>query len=169
MAIGNHEVHPLFVEPYFKVDMGAAISDEQIAYIKKLKMIPNQTNLISENLYIFKEPELRSISEAVQEVLDVYANEVMGISQKIYVTQSWSLINRRNVGMHCHSHSNSVVSGALYYCDMPSPVAGMVFERHRTYQQLELNPVSGKVNIYNTSKNIIFPKRNDLLIFSSSL
>ena len=52
-------------------------------------------NLISENLYIFEEPELESIKNAVQEVLDIYAGEVMCISQRLYVTQCWSLTNKK--------------------------------------------------------------------------
>lgn len=169
MATIKHEVQPLFAEPFFRADIGYAISEEQIAFIKNLEMIQNRTNLISENLYIFEEPELKSINDAVQEALDIYASEVMGIPQKLYVTQSWSLINPPNVGMHGHSHSNSVISGSLYYCDMPTPVARMVFDRHKMYQQLELNPESNKQNIFNTPLNIITPKKNEVLLFASGL
>lgn len=169
MTISQHEVKPLFVEPYFKADIGHAISEEQIDYLKNLKMAENQTNLISENLYIFEEPELKNLKKAVHEALDIFAEDVMGISQKLYVTQSWSLINPPGVGMHGHTHSNSVISGSLYYADMPSPPAGMMFERHRTYQQIELNPEQGKVNIFNTNQNILIPEKNDMFLFSSSL
>ncbi len=169
MAIINYEVQALFAEPYFRANIGHAISSEQIEYIKNLKMVTNRVNLISENLYIFDDPELQSIKEAVQEGLDIFASEVMGIDQKLYVTQSWSLINRTDVGMHGHSHSNSVISGSLYYCDMPSPVARMIFDKHRAYQQLELNPEDDKKNIYNAPLNIVTPKKNDLILFSSGL
>ncbi len=169
MAKIQYEIQPLFAEPFFRADIGHAISDEQIAFIKNLKMVQNRTNLISENLYIFEEPELASIKEAVQETLNIYASEVMGIPQKLYVTQSWSLINPPNVGMHGHSHSNSVISGSLYYCDMPEPVASMIFDRHKMYQQLELTPDSKKQNIFNTPLNIIKPKKNEVLLFASGL
>jgi len=86
MATPSFEVQPLFAEPYFRADIGHAISDEQISFIKNLKMIQNKTNLISENLYIFEEPILKSIKDAVQEALDIYSKNVMGISQKLYVT-----------------------------------------------------------------------------------
>lgn len=114
MALTNFEVQPLFAEPFMRVDISHAISPEQERFIKDLKMIQNQTNLISENLYIFDLPELASIKEAVQEALDLYADKVMGIPQRLYVTQSWSLVNRPSIGMHGHSHSNSLVSGSLY-------------------------------------------------------
>jgi uncharacterized protein (TIGR02466 family) len=169
MTISSYEVRPLFSEPYFRTNIAHAITEEQIAFIKNLKMVQNQVNLISDNLYIFEEPKLKSIKDAVHEALSVYAKEVMGISQELYVTQSWSLINPPQVGMHGHSHSNSLVSGSLYYCDLPSPAAGMIFDRHSAYQQLQLTPGKGKVNIYNTNKNIVQPKKSDLVLFSSSL
>ena len=167
MTIENYELQPLFAEPIFRANIGHAISDEQVSYIRNLKMVVNRTNLISENLYIFEEPSLQSIKAAVQEALDVFAREVMGISQKLYVTQSWSLINPPGTGMHGHSHSNSVVSGSLYYCDLPSPESRMIFERHKSYRQLELNPEKDKQNIYNTPLNVVTPKKNEVVLFSS--
>ena len=169
MALPQYELQPLFAEPIFRVDISSAISDEQVAFIKNLDMVENRQNLISENLYIFEEPELLSVKQAVQEALDTYARDVMGIPHKLYVTQSWSLINPPDVGMHGHSHSNSLISGSLYYTDMPEPVAGMIFDRHRSYQQLELNPSREKQNIYNTPLNIIKPKKGEVILFSSGL
>ena len=100
MPIVSHEVYPLFVEPYFRANVAGTITPKQIAFIKNLKMVNNMENLISENLYIFEEPELRSIKDAVQDVLDIYAREVMCIPQKLYFTQSWSLTCNSQVGMH---------------------------------------------------------------------
>jgi len=169
MAAGSHEVVALFAEPVFRMDVSHAISPEQVEFIKKLKMVQNQVNLISENLYIFEEPKLKSIKKAVQECLDIYAGEVMGIPQKLYVTQSWSLINMPNIGMHGHSHSNSIVSGSLYYCDMPTPLSNMIFNRHNDYQRLEITPERGRRNIYNTPMNVVVPKAGEVILFSSSL
>lgn len=169
MAIENVDLQPLFAEPIFRGDISSAISDEQIEFIKNLKMVKNQANLISENLYIFEEPELASINEAVHQALRKYAREVMGIDQEVYVTQSWSLINNPTVGMHGHSHSNSVISGSLYYCDLPEPNAAMVFDRHRGYQQLELTPARERRNIYNTPVNVVHPKRGEIVLFASGL
>ncbi|EMD84515.1 TIGR02466 family protein [Pacificimonas flava] len=169
MASANYEVKPLFAEPYFVADMGDAITPEHIKFIKELKMVQNQQNLISENLYIFEKPELKSLKQAVDAMLGTYAAEVMGIPQELYVTQSWSLINPPGIGMHGHSHSNSVISGSLYFTDMPSPPSRMVFHRHRGYQQLDLIPENGKINIYNTRNNVVEPKKNMLVLFSSGL
>ncbi len=169
MAIKDYSVQPLFAEPLFRADIGHAITPDQVAFIQNLKMIQNKTNYISENLYIFEEPELKGIKDAVHEALDLYAKEVMGINHEIYVTQSWSLINPPNVGMHGHSHSNSIVSGSLYYAELQEPIAGMVFDKHRAYRQIELNPEQNRQNLYNTPINVVKPKTGDVVLFSSSL
>lgn len=169
MTLVSHEVHPMFAEPYFRANISGVITAQQIAFIQGLKMVNNMENLISENLYIFEEPELRSIKDAVQEVLDIYARDVMCIPQRLYVTQSWSLTNNTNVGMHGHSHSNSILSGSLYYCEMPAPTANMVFTRHVSYQQIDLAPEPDKRNIYNSPINRLIPKQNDVILFSSRL
>lgn len=169
MPVVSHEVHPMFAEPYFRANIAGSITPEQIAFIQSLKMVDNMENLISENLYIFEEPELKSIKDAVQETLDIYARDVLCIPQRLYVTQSWSLINPSNVGMHGHSHSNSILSGSLYYCALPQPPAGMVFTRHVTYQQIDLAPDPQKRNVYNSPITRVVPKKNDVILFSSRL
>jgi uncharacterized protein (TIGR02466 family) len=169
MTISNYDIQPLFATPYLRADVGHAISNEQIEFIKNLKMVKNRDNYISENLYIFEEPELKSIAEVIQEALDTYANKVLGIPQQIYVTQSWSLMNQSNVGMHSHAHSNSLVSGSLYYCDLPTPVSRVIFDKNVMYQRIELSPDSDKANLYNTPTNVITPKSKEVLLFPSDI
>lgn len=169
MPITSYEVKPLFAVPYFRANVADVITPKEAAWIAALAMVKNQINLISENLYIFEAPEMRSVKQAVQEALDIYADKVMGIAQRVEVTQSWSLVNPPGIGMHGHSHSNSIVSGSLYYRALPSPPSRMIFERHNSYQQLELAPELARANIYNVTRNAIEPKVGDLLLFPSSL
>ena len=169
MTISNYEIQPLFAVPYFRADVSHAITEEQIEFIKNLTMVRNRDNLISENLYIFEEPELLSIKEVIQEALDIYAREVLGISQRLYVTQSWSLANNPSVGMHAHAHSNSIISGSLYYCDLPDPPSRVVFDRHTSYQQLELNPEKERQNLFNTPVNVLTPRSGEVFMFPSDL
>ncbi|WP_230291093.1 TIGR02466 family protein [Croceicoccus sp. Ery5] len=165
----TYDVKPLFAEPYFRMNIADAITPKQQDIIRKLPMITNQVNRISEELYLFDRPEMKSIKKAVHEALDVYAREVMGISQRLEVTQSWSLINPPGVGMHGHTHSNSIISGSLYYTEMPDPPGNMIFERYNHYRALELLVDEGKNNIYNAPRNAIIPKQGDLILFSSGL
>ena len=162
-------VKPLFAEPYFVTNIGDAISPEQVQFIKSVRMNQNQTNQISEDLYLFDRPELKSIKTAVDEALATYASEVMGVRERLEVTQSWALINPPDVGMHAHTHSNSLVSGSLYYAPMPDPPGNMVFERTKGYQQIELELDTGRTNIYNAPRNAVVPKQGDLVLFASSI
>ncbi|MEM7217082.1 MAG: TIGR02466 family protein [Pseudomonadota bacterium] len=163
----EYEVKPLFAAPYMRASIAGSVTPDEVAYIRGLKMVTNRSNLISENLYIFREPELAGLSAVVQEVLDTYAREVMGIPQTLYVTQSWSLINEPGTGMHTHAHSNSIVSGSLYYDELPEPGGKMVFDRQVMYQQLQLNPVPDKQNIYNTPVHALQPRAGEMILFPS--
>jgi len=169
MPVASHEVHTLFAEPYFRANIAGSITPAQIRFIQDLKMVRNTENLISENLYILEAPELKSIKDAVQDVLDIYARDVLCIPQQIYVTQSWSLICEGGVGMHGHSHSNSILSGSLYYAPLPNPPSGMIFTRHTSYQQIDLPPDTARRNIYNSPINRLIPRQDDIFLFSSRL
>ena len=169
MADVKYDVQPLFAEPVFRADVSAALTPKVVDFIQGLKMVQNRTNLISENLYIFEEKELSGLKKAVHEALNAFGRDVMGIEQELYVTQSWSLVTPPNAGMHGHSHSNSIVSGSLYYTDMPKPGGKMVFSRHRIYQQIELPPKQDRQNLYNAPANIVEPKKGEVVLFSSSL
>ncbi|MEZ5692814.1 MAG: putative 2OG-Fe(II) oxygenase [Altererythrobacter sp.] len=169
MAARAFDVKPLFAEPYFKTNIADAITPKQEKFIKNLKMLDNQVNKISVELYLFELPEMKSIKLAVQEALDTFAREVMGIDQQLAVTQSWSLMNPLGVGMHGHTHSNSLVSGSLYYTDLPDPPGNMIFERHNHYRQLEIAVNGEKQNIYNAPRNAVVPTKGDLVLFSSAL
>jgi uncharacterized protein (TIGR02466 family) len=168
-ASRSFDVKPLFAEPTFVMNIADAITPKQVKLIQSLKMTPNQVNRISDDLYIFARPELKSIAEAVQQALDTYTSEVMGIAQRLEVTQSWALMNPPGVGMHGHTHSNSIISGSLYYTDMPDPPGNMIFERFNSYRQIELGIDPAKQNIYNATRNAIIPKKGDVVLFSSAL
>ncbi len=168
-SASDYTVKPLFAEPYFVTNIADAISPAQVKKLKAEKMITNQVNQISEELYLFDRPEFASIKAAVHAALDIFAREVMGIAQKLSVTQSWTLINPPGVGMHGHTHSNSLVSGSLYYTEMPDPPGNMIFERFNQYRQIELMVEEGKSNIYNAPRNAVVPKKGDLVLFSSSI
>jgi len=169
MANANYEIQPLFATPYMRADITAAITPEQVDYVRNLKMVRNRDNLISEDLYIFKHPQLAGIAAAVQSVLDVYAHEVMGLDQRIVVTQSWGLMNPPGIGMHSHAHSNSIVSGSVYYDELPEPVSRVFFDRHTMYQQIEMIPAADRRNLYNTPTNVVTPKQGEVLMFPSDI
>ena len=167
--VGEFSVKPLFAEPVFVTNIAAAISQRQIDFIKSVEMRENQTNHISEDLYLFQRKELASIRKAVDAALATYAREVMGVEQRLEVTQSWALMNPPGAGMHAHTHSNSLVSGSLYYAPMPDPPGNMIFERATGYRQIELGVGEGRTNIYNAPRNAVVPKHGDLVLFSSSI
>ncbi len=45
----------------------------------------------------------------------------------------------------------------------------MFFDRHNTYQQLQLNPEQEKQNIFNTPLNFVTPETGEVILFSSGI
>lgn len=164
-----HEVQPLFAEPFFRANITGSISPQQIALIKALPLVNAQGNFVSDNLYIFEDPALKSIADAVQEALDLYARDVLCIPQTFYVTQSWAQVQKPNLGMQGLSPANSLVSGVLYFDPRSAPPASLVFSRYDTYQQIDLAPDSDKRNAFNTPTTRIAPGENEVVLFSSRL
>jgi uncharacterized protein (TIGR02466 family) len=132
-------------------------------------MEQNSQNLISKHRYILNKPELETLSRGIQKYLDIYSSEIMGIKEKLYITQSWSLINEPGIGMHAHAHSNSLVSGSFYYEEMPEPVSPMVFQRYNNYQPFKFVVVDEKKNEFNTSDAYVSMKKGNLFLFPSDL
>ena len=163
------DVQALFATPMARVDLSAAITQDQIDYVQSLKMVQNQQNLISEDLYIFRHAQLAGISQAISTILSQYAQQVMGIEQELVVTQSWALTNPPGVGMHAHSHSNSLISGSFYYAPLPEPPSRVFFDRNTAYQRIELVPQQNRRNLYNTNLNAVTPKAGELLLFPSEI
>lgn len=164
-----NETQPLFAEPYFRAAVAGVISQQQIAFLKALPMVQHQGNFVSDNLYLFELPELSSIKDAVHEVLDIYARDVLCIPQRFYVTQSWLQIHTPNIGMHGLAPSNSLLSGTLYFDEILAPPPTLVFSRHDTYQQIELAPDADKRNAFNTQVTRIAPLQNEVVLFASRL
>ncbi|WP_435213193.1 putative 2OG-Fe(II) oxygenase [Luminiphilus sp. nBUS_16] len=163
------KVETLFATPLARVDLSGYITEDQVAFVDSLTMVANQTNLISENLYILDRPELQGFRAIISQCLKDYAINVMGCDQELLLTQSWALRNAEGVGMHSHAHSNSIVSGSFYYTELPTPASKMFFDRNTSYQRLELPPHPERANIFNTKINAVIPKTGELLLFPSEL
>jgi uncharacterized protein (TIGR02466 family) len=162
-------VEPLFITPLAKVDLSSCITPSEVAFTDNLKMVPNQQNLISEDLYILRRPELAQFAAAISAALQDYAREVMGIDCHLEVTQSWAQQNQPGAGLHPHAHSNSIISGSFYYSELPDPPSRVFFDRSTAYQRLDLPPEQGRANLFNTKVNAVTPKRGELLLFPSEL
>ena len=169
METREFEVKPLFAEPYMRTNISDVLTDEHEAFIKSVTYLPNLVNKITDDLYLLERPQLAPIKQAIQEAIDTYAREVMGVKAKIEITQSWALINEPGAGMHGHTHANSVVSGSFYFAHMPDPPGNLVFDRYSGYRQITIDIEEGRGNIYNALRNAVVPKRGDVILFNSPM
>jgi uncharacterized protein (TIGR02466 family) len=167
--MSNYTVVSLFPQPFFAVDLSEHITEEHTQYLRSLSMHNNVNNLKSDNMYVLNEEVLSDLYDVIHNYLEIYSREVMGLDkeQQIYITQSWTLINSPGCGMHTHSHSNSIVSGSLYFDDLPEPSSNMVFVRNPEHEYYRLNVV--KNTEFSSASASVTPKPNALFLFPSDL
>jgi uncharacterized protein (TIGR02466 family) len=120
-------------------------------------------NYMSTETYLLDAIELTSLKEQITKHLNVYIRDVVGYDIDLYLTQSWSNYNPKGSSHHTHKHRNSIVSGAIYLTEDPSPFVLMKPEDDM------LVPDVSKSNQYNSPVEVIDVKKNNILLFPSHI
>ena len=179
--IQDQNVLPLFAIPMCRTKINP-VDDETVNYLKhkiEYNMLrPNSFN--SKDMHILDDPKCHDLrSVLLQQVID-FMNylDIDTNKQKFYITTSWMNRYSQNEDAHQHFHSNSLVSGVLYFDDCDD-TAGISFHKRQGWDNLfqySLNldhlPIKSKNNmsyLYNESTITINPQSWDLLMFPSTL
>ena len=118
----------------------------------------------SKNTYILKETALNKLATFIEQKLQVYANEILATSTKLFITQSWANLDPPGSLHHLHFHSNSIVSGSLYLSPEEN-MSPIVFHREPPSMRLSTNGY----NSFNNLSYSIKPAEGRLLLFPSTL
>ena len=86
---------------------------------------------------------------------------------ELYITQSWLNYTEENQYHHQHSHSNSVVSGVLYF-DSDIKNDKILFSSNKGYQQISPKIDDTKFNLWNSETWFFSVETGDLFMFPSS-
>jgi uncharacterized protein (TIGR02466 family) len=130
------------------------------------------THLETTTRQLLDQPQFSNLKKQIQEKVDEYVYEVLGVTrkQKWLITTSW--LNKAPTGGYhpSHWHSNSLVSGVYYL--KTNPTSGAIcFHKERSHNNMWRDTFCidfEKTNEYNTDC-AISPKPNDLLLFPSIL
>lgn len=127
--------------------------------------------LSSTDKNVLDHPEFGDIRRIVMEEINLYAREILGVSENIefYITNSWINVYRRGEQAGAHMHHNSLLSGVLY---LKATDAGGDIVFHRDVQSLVPFPPAldldmESFNIYNCKSWSYRPKTNDICLFPS--
>jgi uncharacterized protein (TIGR02466 family) len=165
----DFNVIPLFPKAFYRSSIDVLTESEK-QFIRDLEMKENIFNLMSINQYVLNEPPLSKLNDMIHAHINTYAQEIMGIENEVYVTQSWSLTNLPGSSMHPHAHSNSIISGSYYYDDLPEPGSVMTFERNPGNQSvIKFNVKKERQNAFNALEMVIGMQKHELFLFPSDI
>ena len=159
-------VIPLFSTPVFKVKEKFVMTNDLKNTLKKVKMIDNTFNLMSEDQNILlNNKNFKSLKNYIKKWLDFYTKEILKIKDiNFYITQSWLNKTRKDEQHHKHRHTNSLISGVFHFEDNKSDI---VFHRSNDIFNLEFN--YNEYNLYNSGTYKFATESNTLILFPSGL
>tara|TARA_R110000803_G_scaffold203182_1_gene268622 strand:+ start:66 stop:677 length:612 start_codon:yes stop_codon:yes gene_type:complete len=153
--------------PIAHEENGYSITQKELNVIKKIKYRPPKVDLghyLSETSTLLENKTLAPLKKFIIEKAEEYTRNVLEIKDQIYLTQSWSTINKTNASHPVHAHPNTFISlvyyaqckgGALYF-DLNTTSIKECFNFHYTID---------KFNIYNSQKWTLPTKTGDIVLF----
>jgi hypothetical protein len=128
------DVIPLFSIPLFKTNLNR--SDEDILNFnekQQFKFLEVEKNgHMSKNVYVLESEELCRLKNDIQNNINFFVYEVLGISDKIqfYITNSWIMKHQINHWAQEHYHNNSLLTG-IYYFDVTKETGEIDFIKNQ--------------------------------------
>jgi len=163
------EIISIFPVPIYKTNVKEIISEEDLDYIKNQQQSShkNEGNFTSRDTHIFKNNQYSKIQNKMMEHINHYFKKVIDTSDGVtpYITQSWLNFTKETQFHHHHSHSNAILSGALYI-RADKKHDSITFHKINR-DQIELK--SRKYNLYNSGAWVFPVETGDLFLFPSLL
>lgn len=122
---------PLNAIPVWVIEDCRMLTEIEMEYLLDLDYRMNTSggrNLITVNRQILDLPQFANFRDTCQEYLDAYVHQVLHITNKFRITDSWSTRNPRGTIHPAHTHGNSIFSG-VYYAQIQSGALEFLFER----------------------------------------
>jgi uncharacterized protein (TIGR02466 family) len=169
------DVYPLFSTPLYKTNLKR--SDDDILTFtgtqnfKFLEQVKN--GYVSENVYVLETPELKQLKSEIQNNVDFFVYDVLGVdnSIKFNMTNSWIMKHKTGHWAQEHFHTHSLITG-IYYFDVRSDSGNITFTKNKMFVNIFSPFFSipfGKKTNFSEDKITITPKNGDLLLFPSHL
>ena len=166
-------VDNLFPTPIFNSFIDP-ISDETKSEILNLEFEKDKTGFsLSVNNFVLEMEKFSFLKHQVLKNVEIFTREVLCVDPAIefYLMNSWVILQEEDQSTYLHSHSNSILSGALYI-ETDEDSGEIVFEKPYMYNNVFPYSMNFKFTKYNEINTQLFkysPKNNQILIFPSHL
>jgi len=123
-------VIPLASIPIFTNDAVRSLTSQErecLVNLPEHSTVGGGNNFITVNRHILDIPELIDFKTTLEKYLNVYTEDVLKITNKFEITNSWATRNPTGTFHTAHMHGNSIFSG-IYYVDAESGDLELTFE-----------------------------------------
>jgi uncharacterized protein (TIGR02466 family) len=166
-------IYPLFSAPVYVNNVGPFERPnlKALEYSSTIPSAGSYNFLSTVDKKVLDRPDFRHVRDIVLKEINIYARQLLCVSDRIefYVTDSWINLHRRGQSAGAHVHHNSLISGVLYL-HVTDATGDLVF--HRNVLSLVPFPPAldldmHSFNIYNCKSWSYTPKTNDICLFPS--
>jgi uncharacterized protein (TIGR02466 family) len=157
----------LFPTPIYSTFIKRKFTKQELNFVEQFNRthVSNQGNTTSKNNYILELKEFKKLKLELEDILKDCIKKIHSPTHnvKCYITQSW--LNYTKIGQyhHSHNHSNSFLSGVLYF-NADQNFDKIYFHKER-YEQLKIE--AKNFNSYNSSSWWLPVETGKILIFPS--
>ena len=161
----QHEMIPLFSVPLIKMNIGE-MDQMSMAWIRGLDYPSQRTGtdhsdddlpMMNRGMKILDRPQLKDLKYKIQNAINYFVGDVLGIVQNFQITTSWVNKTDKSEYIDKHSHPNSIISG-VYYVSTTPKCAPIIFSKPHlysniTFQNIQLAYSGDNKNQYKTIKS----------------
>jgi len=161
-------VEGLFPIPVYINNIDRNFTEQELQFVndQQNNCIKNEGNIHTEDSYVLDRKQFKNIKIFLENCCKDYLEKIICPENNIelYITQSWLNYTKENQYHHKHLHSNSIISGVLYFnCNKDS------IKFYNSNINHTIKPLIKKYNFWN-SETWTFPtKTGELFMFPSSL
>jgi hypothetical protein len=163
------EVIVLDGSPIAIKNINFSLTDLEKKEINNLKYYNNKNSaLTSKNIFLFKNKLFKRIEKIIEDTVDEYKKNVLGIKDELKCIHSWSTLNEKSEHK-LHQHKNSFISCCFYvenegdnklFFNISNSTIEKCFNFHFKIE---------KYNFFNSSSWSINIKKGMIVIFLSNL
>jgi len=161
-------VEGLFPTPVYINNIDRNFTEQELQFVNEQKnnCVKNEGNIHTEDSYILDKKQFKNIKIFLENCCKDYLEKIICPENNIElcITQSWLNYTKENQYHHKHLHSNSIISGVLYFnCNNDN------IKFYNSNINHTIKPLIKKYNFWN-SETWTFPaKTGELFMFPSSL
>jgi uncharacterized protein (TIGR02466 family) len=162
----DYNAFGIFSVPLYVADLKPP-TDSEVEFIQSLDYRLNYggLNLTSNDDYVLN--NLPSLKDQIEEHLATYVDEIIKSKHELslYLTQSWINKNKNGTKHRKHMHTNSIVSGVIYFSENPQPIS--FFKHFDFLEPWQIEPA--EYTKFNYKQWKFNPKQYQMIIFPSCL